>query len=132
MRRRDQRRAAVFALYQQDATGKGLDEALPRDAHPFTRALAHAVEDHKEELDAVIERHSTGWTLDRIAPLGRAILRAALCGMLHPGDVPGEAPLPPEGAIGGGVEPAKRFWGGRAPSFVNGVPRGARDEVRRT
>src|SRR5688500_2075106 len=130
MRRRDQRRAAVFALYQQDATGKGLDEALPRDAHPFTRALAHAVEDHKEELDAVIERHSTGWTLDRIAPLERAILRAALCEMLHPGDVPGEAPIPPEGAIEEAVETAKTFCGARAPSFVNGVLGAALDELR--
>ncbi|HVE69244.1 MAG TPA: transcription antitermination factor NusB [Solirubrobacteraceae bacterium] len=121
MRRRDQRRQAVFALYQHDSTGKPLDEALPRDAPPFTRALAHAVDEHREELDALIERHAEGWTLDRIAPLERAILRTALLELLHPGDVPGEQPIPPEGAIEEAVETAKTFCGAQAPSFVNGI-----------
>ena len=41
-RRSDQRREAVFALYQHDLTGRPLDEPVRRDAAPFTRALAHA------------------------------------------------------------------------------------------
>ena len=130
MRRRDQRRAAVFALYQQDATGQALDEALPRDAHPYTRALAHAVDEHREELDALIERHSQGWALDRIAPLERAILRAALYEMGQPGDLPGEEPIPPEGAIDEAVETAKTFCGTQAPSFVNGLLGAALEDLR--
>jgi N utilization substance protein B len=121
MRRRDQRRAAVFALYQQDATGRALDDALPRDAHAFTRALAHAVDEHREELDGLIERHAEGWSVDRIAPLERAILRTALYELLHPDDIPGEAPIPPEGAIDEAVETAKTFCGAQAPGFVNGI-----------
>lgn len=121
MRRRDQRRAAVFALYQQDATGKALDEALPRDAHAFTRDLVRAVDERREELDALIERHAEGWTLDRIAPLERAILRTALLEILHPEAVPGDEPIPPEGAIDEAVETAKTFCGAQAPGFVNGI-----------
>jgi transcription antitermination protein NusB len=121
MRRTDQRREAVFALYQHDVTGQAIDAALRHDAKPFTRALAERVIDHGEELDALIERHAEGWTLDRIAPLERAILRVALLELLHAGELPGEEPIPPEGAIEEAVETAKAYCGAQAPAFLNGI-----------
>jgi N utilization substance protein B len=121
VRRSDQRRAAVFALYQHDLTGRPLDDVFERDAAGFTRALAHATSDNGEELDTKIERHATGWRLDRIAPLERAILRAALLEMLYPDLLGGEHPIPPEGAIDEAVEIAKGFCGPDAPGFVNGI-----------
>src|SRR4051794_9135171 len=99
MRRTDQRREAVFALYQHDVTGRSGGAPLPRNARPFTRALADGVTGHEEELDAVIERQAEGWTLDRIAPLEKAILRVALLELLHGDGLPGDEPVPPEGAI---------------------------------
>ncbi len=120
-RRSDQRRGAVFALYQHDLTGRPLDETLPRDAATFTRALAQAALDHQGELDELIGRHAEGWTLERIAPLERSILRVGLLELLHPGDVPGEQPIPPEGAIDEAVETAKAYCGADAPGFVNGI-----------
>jgi transcription antitermination protein NusB len=130
MRRSDQRRAAVFALYQHDVTSRPLDDLFERDAGGFTRALAHATSDNAGELDARIERHTKGWTLDRIAPLERAILRTALLEMLHPDLVEGERPIPPEGAIDEAVELAKAFCGPDAPGFVNGILGAALREVR--
>jgi N utilization substance protein B len=130
MRRSDQRRAAVFALYQHDVTGRPLDDVFERDAGGFTRALAHATSDNTEELDARIERHTKGWTLDRIAPLERAILRTALLEMLHADLVEGDRPIPPEGAIDEAVELAKAFCGPDAPGFVNGILGAALREVR--
>jgi N utilization substance protein B len=120
-RRSDQRRAAVFALYQADVTSRELDEVFERNASLFTRALAHAAEDRGEELDAHIARHAKGWTLERIAPLERAIMRVALLEMLHPDAVPADAPIPPEGAIDEAVETAKTYSGAEAPGFVNGI-----------
>ena len=120
-RRSDQRRAAVFALYQRDLTGRPLDDVFERDAAPFTRALAHATEDHREELDAHIARHAQGWTLERIAPLERAILRTALLEILHPDMTEGERPIPAEGAIEEAVETAKAYCAAPAPGFVNGI-----------
>jgi N utilization substance protein B len=120
-RRSDQRRAAVFALYQHDVTGRALDDAFERDAAIFTRALAHATADNAEELDEQIGRHAKGWTVSRIAPLERAILRTALLEMLHPEMVEGVRPIPPEGAIDEAVETAKAFCGSEAPGFVNGI-----------
>lgn len=112
----------MFALYQHDLTGRPLDDTLPRDVAPFTKALASATLARQDELDAHIARHAKeGWTLDRIAPLERSILRTGLLEMLHPGDVPAEQPIPPEGAIDEAVETAKAYCGADAPGFVNGI-----------
>jgi N utilization substance protein B len=111
----------VWALYQSDLLGKPLEETLPRDAHAFTRRLAFAAQDRKPELDQLISTYASGWSLERIAPLERSILRVALLELLHPDDVPGEQPIPPEGAIDEAVETAKLFCGADAPKFVNGI-----------
>jgi N utilization substance protein B len=121
VRRTEQRRAAIWALYQSDLLGRPLEETFPRDVHRFTRALAEEVREHQPELDALISRHASGWSLGRIAPLERSILRVALLELTHPDDVPGEHPIPPEGAIDEAVETAKRFCGADAPGFVNGI-----------
>jgi len=120
-RRSDQRREAVFALYQHDLTGRPLEETLPKDAAVFTRALAKAALARQQEFDGLISAHAEGWTLQRIAPLERSIMRVSLLEMLHPDDVPAERPIPPEGAIDEAVETAKAYCGAEAPRFVNGV-----------
>jgi N utilization substance protein B len=120
-RRTDQRRAAVFALYQHELTGRSLDDVFERGAGNFTRALAHATADNQDELDGHLARHAEGWALERIAPLERAIMRVALLEMLHPDLLEGDRPIPPEGAIVEAVELAKEFCGAQAPGFVNGV-----------
>jgi N utilization substance protein B len=115
VRRSDQRRAAVVALYQQDVTGRPIDEVLQRDATLFTKELVEGVEVEREELDALIARHAEGWTLDRIAPLERNILRVALHEMIHRTDIPDEV------AIDEAVEAAKELCSAEAPAFVNGI-----------
>jgi N utilization substance protein B len=115
MRRSDQRRAAVFALYQADLTQREPGALVERDAGAFTRELVQGTGERRDELDALIERHSVGWTLDRIAPLERAILRTALYEMLHRDDVPAEV------AIDEAVEAAKELCSAEAPAFVNGI-----------
>ncbi len=120
-RRSDQRRAAVFALYQHDLTGRELDDLFEPAASTFTRALAYATQDYVEDLDALIEQFAKGWTLDRIAPLEKAIMRVALLEMLHPDAAPGDTPIPSEGAISEAVDTAKEFCGAEAPGFVNGI-----------
>ena len=131
-RRSDQRRNAAFALYQHDVTGRELDDLFEREATEFTRALAYAASDYTEDLDAILERHAKGWTIDRIAPLEKAIMRIALLEMLHPDAVPGDTPIPAEGAIDEAVEITKEFCGADAPKFVNGILAAALRERRQT
>ena len=80
----------------------------------------------------MIDRHAHGWSVGRIQPLERSIMRVALIEMLHPDAVPADEPIPAEGAIEEAVESAKTFCGSEAPGFVNGVlarspPRRARE-----
>ncbi|HEY6654510.1 MAG TPA: transcription antitermination factor NusB [Solirubrobacterales bacterium] len=121
MRRSDQRRDAVFALYQHEVTGRPLGELLG-EAKPFTRGLAEQVEANRDELDDLIARHSQNWSLERIAPLERSIMRTALYEALHSDDVPVEV------AIDEAVELAKKYCGADAPGFVNGVLGAALEE----
>jgi transcription antitermination protein NusB len=115
VRRTDQRRAAVFALYQRDVTGRPLPELIDARATPFTRELAEGVDGEAEQLDGLIERYAQDWTVDRIAPLERNILRVALHELLHRDDIPAEV------AIDEAVETAKELCAAEAPAFVNGI-----------
>ena len=115
MRRADQRRAAVVALYQHEVTGRPLADLLPREATDFTRELVDGTLAHQDQLDALIERHAQNWTLDRIAPLERSIMRVSLYEMLHRTDVPDEV------AIDEAVEAAKELCAAEAAGFINGV-----------
>lgn len=130
MRRSEQRRAAVWGLYQSDLLGRPLAEVLPHDAHEFTRELARLVQARRPELDELIAAHASGWSLERIAPLERAILRVALAELLYPDQVPGERGIPAEGAIDEAVQTAKEFCGADAPAFVNGILGAVLREVR--
>jgi len=121
VRRTDQRRAAVWALYQSDLLGRPLEETFPRDAHGFTRELAQLVREHQAELDELISAHAKGWSLERIAPLERSILRVGLAELLHPLSLPGDHAIPAEAAIDEAVQTAKRFCGAEAPGFINGI-----------
>jgi transcription antitermination protein NusB len=115
MRRADQRRAAVVALYQWDVTSRPIQEIVGREATAFTRELVEGVEAHRPELDELIATHSEGWALDRIAPLERSIMRVALYELLRRDDVPDEV------AIDEAVEAAKELCGAGAPAFINGI-----------
>ena len=110
-----------MALYQHDLTGRPLAQTLGANASLMTRALAHAAADRSAELDAIIDRHAHGWSVQRIQPLERSIMRVALIEMLHPDVAPSDEPIPAEGAIDEAVASAKVFCGSDAPAFVNGV-----------
>jgi N utilization substance protein B len=114
MRRSDQRRAAVFALYQDEVTGRPAADSI-EDRAPFARELVAGVETNRDELDAEIGALAKGWQLDRIAALEKSILRVALFELRHREDIPDEV------AIDEAVTLAKRYCGADAPGFVNGI-----------
>jgi len=114
MRRSDQRRAAVFALYQDEVTGRSALDSI-EDRAPFARELVTGVETNRDELDTEIARLAKGWQLDRIAALEKSILRVALYELHRRDDIPDEV------AIDEAVTLAKRYCGADAPGFVNGI-----------
>jgi N utilization substance protein B len=125
VRRSDQRRDAVFALYQRDVTGRPLTELL-EGAKPFTRELAEGTDAELAALDEEIARLAQGWELDRIASLERSIMRVALHEMRDPDAAPVEV------AIDEAVNLAKEYCGADAPGFVNGILGSAARDLQRT
>lgn len=114
MRRSDQRRDAIFAIYQRDVTGRPLEDLLG-EAKPFSRELALGVAGRQGEIDAEIGANAHGWTITRIAPLERAILRVALYEIHHRGEIPVAV------SIDEAVSLTRKYCGAEAPAFVNGI-----------
>ena len=105
----------MVALYQADVTGRPAPELVERGASAFTRELVEGVEAERGVLDDSIARHASGWSLDRIAPLERNILRVAVHEMQSRPDVPAEV------AIDEAVTLAKRYSSEDAGRLVNGI-----------
>ena len=105
----------MVALYQAEVTGRPAPDLLEPRATAFTRELVQGVIAERDGLDAQIERHASGWSLDRIAPLERSILRVALHELSSRPDVPAEV------AIDEAVEAAKELCSAETPGFVNGI-----------
>jgi N utilization substance protein B len=121
--RRSARREAVFILYQADLLGLPPAKAMMRatgglagdETDPYSRHLVDGVAERQEEIDEVIARYLTGWSLERLAPLERNVLRVATFELAYADDVPAAV------AIGEAVELAKRYCSDEAASLVNGV-----------
>ena len=96
VRRTEQRRAAIWALYQSDLLGRPLEQTFPRDAHAFTRALAELVRDHQPELDELIRD-----ARERLVARADRAARA-----LDPAGRPGRAAVPRDAARRAG-DPAR-------------------------
>ena len=95
--RRAARERALGLLYE--AESKGVDGAavlaeLPVPADPFAEALVRAVDEHRAQIDALLERFAQGWTLGRMAALDRAALRMGTAELIVRDDVPTGVVIP--------------------------------------
>jgi len=117
--RRSMRRQAVMILYQQDLLGLSPIEAFERGGGPspgaYAESLVTGVDAHKEEIDSLIRPHLSGWKLERLGVLERAIMRLATYELLWERDVPAAV------VINEAVELAKRYCSDEAAALVNGV-----------
>jgi transcription antitermination protein NusB len=112
MSRRQARRAALFALYKSDLTGKPIE--LEADADEYTIDLVEAVTAHVDELDARITQTSQGWPANRLGVVERNVLRIAI-------EEIESGLVPPEVAIDEAVTLAKRYATEEAGRLVNGI-----------
>src|SRR5438045_1186333 len=60
-----------------------MDTKHRRGWGPFARALARTTWEECARLDPAISEALTGWTLERLTPLDKVILRMGLCEMRH-------------------------------------------------
>jgi N utilization substance protein B len=77
--------------------------------------LVEGVVAHAAEIDDLIAEHAAGWTLARLPPVDRNILRVAVFELVWREDIPDRV------AIDEAVELAKSVSTERSPGFVNGL-----------
>lgn len=117
--RRNARRQAVFLLYQQDLLKRELDSALDpgerEEMDAYASQLIKGVTSHEDDIDTLLGRHLSGWRVERLGVLERAILRVAAYELL------GEAQVPVAVIVDEAVNLAKRFCSTEASALVNGI-----------
>ena len=92
--------------------GPGLEEE-----HKFIDRLARGTLEHRETIDAVIEKAAPEWPIGQITAVDRAVLRLGLYELLFGN----HEEVPPKVAINEAIELAKAFGGDASGKFVNGV-----------
>lgn len=90
-------------------------EAGRYDPDSFSEKLASGVFEHLEEIDAVVEKYTIGWSKKRLAKIVLSILRLAIYEMTYEEDTPVSV------AINEAVELAKKFGGDGDAALINGV-----------
>lgn len=80
-------------------------------------SIVNGVQSHARELNSIVEKYSSGWSLRRISRAALAILRCALYELLYLSD----EDVPPAVAINEAVELTKTFDEAETAAFVNGV-----------
>lgn len=110
-------------LFQYDIHGKPglwLEEfwkqyPLEEGLKAFTNQLVDGVLANRTELDNLIGRFATNWTVSRMPIVDRNIVRAGLYELLWMPDVPAKVTL------NEAIELAKSFGDDEASKFVNGI-----------
>ncbi len=116
------RKRAVDVLYEADVRGRERRALLAErvaDGNPpvpeHAIRLVEGVDEHARRIDALIDTHASGWSLDRLPDVDRAILRMAVFELLWADDVPDAV------VIDEAVELAKTLSTDDSPAYVNGV-----------
>jgi transcription antitermination protein NusB len=108
------RELALEALYQADQRGLPPEDAvagLPARAARMVRGVL----EQRSELDQAIDRASSGWRVERMPVVDRAVLRLALYELRN------QPSTPTAVVINEAVELAKTYSTERSGRFVNGV-----------
>jgi N utilization substance protein B len=116
------RKRALDILYEADLRGTDpvdtLAERLAQSDPPvpeYAVELVQGVTGNRGGIDELLGRSAEGWTVERMPPVDRAVLRLALYELLWRDDVPAAV------VIDEAVELAKSLSTDESPRFVNGV-----------
>ena len=123
-KRRKARVLALMMLYELEfRPGEG-DRVLKEfwqthptfpDVQAFAESLVRGAVEHAAEIDRLIAANAAHWSLARIAPVERNILRLAAYELLHRDDIPEKV------AINEAIELAKLYGSQESGAFVNGI-----------
>ncbi|MCA9581854.1 MAG: transcription antitermination factor NusB [Myxococcales bacterium] len=122
--RRRGREAALQVLYQMDASGASVGQALQyfwssfatsKEGEEFATLLVRGCDTETDRINETIKGVSEHWRLERMSKVDRNILRLGTYELMCLPDVPRRVTL------NEAVELAKRFGSEGSAGFVNGV-----------
>ncbi len=122
-RRSRARETALQLLYRQDlnpasnleTAGEFIDERLEDEAlREFCWRLFTGTLEYRNIIDARIEQAAANWSLKRMAPTDRNVLRLGAYELLYT-DTPNRV------VIDEALELAKKYGSGQSSQFVNGI-----------
>ncbi len=125
--RRAARERALGLAYeceQRGVTGSELLAGLPVPPDEYAERLVRGIDEHHEEIDAIIRKFSEHWALERMPVVDRALLRV---GTFELGWMP---EIPTAAVITEAVELAKQYSTKDSGRFVNGLLSRIAAEVR--
>jgi len=123
-KRHKARELALMILYELDFRPARVDSVLeefwrghmvPPEVRTFAVSLVRGAMEHAAELDQLIQDNAAHWSLARIAPVERNILRLAAFELLYRDDIPERV------AINEAIELAKTYGSEESGAFVNGI-----------
>jgi N utilization substance protein B len=116
--RREARERALGLCYEVEVRGLSADEVLdeqPAQPDAYTITLVRGVDEHRDEIDALLARYSQHWAVDRMPAVDRALLRIGTY------ELAWEPDLAPGIVINEAVELAQQYSTKDSGRFVNGL-----------
>jgi N utilization substance protein B len=116
------RKRALDVLYEADMREVGARDVLTaalsvsdRPLNPYTVEVVEGVVDHQQRIDDLLGTYSEGWTLERMPPVDRNVLRIGVWELLYADQTPDAV------AISEAVALAQDLSTGESATFVNGL-----------
>jgi len=122
--RRQARELAMQALFYMDIRKDASEEMLEyfcgcfcpsKKSRPFFIKLVNGVLGAKDQIDALVERFSQNWKINRMSCVDRNVMRIAVYEMIYCDDIP------PKVSINEAVDIGKKFGTQDSGAFINGI-----------
>jgi N utilization substance protein B len=125
--RRQARERALGLCYELDVrrtSAEVLLADLPAPPDEYALTLLRGVDEHREEVDALLRKYSEHWALERMPVVDRALLRIGCY------ELGWQPDLPTGVVISEAVELAKQYSTKDSGRFVNGLLSRIAEELR--
>lgn len=119
------RKRALDLLYGADVRGESITDAVvaedlraaaaPRPSWEYARQIVTGVDEHRAEIDELIETYAQGWTIARMPAIDRALVRIGIWEISFNDEVPDGV------AISEAVEAARSLSTDDSAGFINGL-----------
>ncbi len=119
------RKRALDLLYGADVRGESIAAAIavedvraatePKPSWEYARQIVTGVDDHRAEIDELIETYAQGWTIARMPAIDRALVRIGIWEISFNDEVPDGV------AISEAVEAARSLSTEDSAGFINGL-----------